>query len=123
MWKKRCIINFSRRISQNAWKIRFFWKIERKTAVQGSVQVSNTMIRFMIDYHVWAQTPDIHLILILIGRDDTHDLSVFIGYVIPNLGTSRFVHFFCAYHVIYFTKNPCAKYLILGYKRVLPIFF
>ena len=44
----------------------------------------NTMIRFMIDYHVWAQTICIHLLLILIiGRGDTHDPSVFIGYVMP----------------------------------------
>ena len=41
----------------------------------------NTMIRFMIDYHVWAQTICIHLLLILIGRDDTCDQSVFIGYL------------------------------------------
>ena len=41
----------------------------------------NAMIRFMIDYHIWAQTIRIHLLLILIGRDDTCDQSVFIGYV------------------------------------------
>ena len=41
----------------------------------------NTMIRFMINYHVWAQTICIHLLRILIGRDDTYDRSVFIGYV------------------------------------------
>ena len=34
----------------------------------------------MIDYHVWAQNICIHLLLILIGRYDTHDMSVFIGY-------------------------------------------
>ena len=38
----------------------------------------------MMDYHVWAQAICIHLLLILIGRDDTHGLSVFIGYLIPD---------------------------------------
>ena len=28
------------------------------------------------------------------------------------IGFSSIVHFICAYHVIYFTKNPRAKYII-----------
>ena len=70
------------------------------------------MFRFMMDYHVLAQIIRMHLLRILIGTDDTHDLSVFIDYVTRNLEISSSIdgHFICAYHVIYFfTRNLCAK--------------
>ena len=113
MWNKQFLSIFYWELAKTHEKYSFVEKMERKTTVQVSVQVHKTMIRFMIDYHVWAQTICIHLLLILIGGDDTHDLSVFNGYVICNLGiSSSIVHFICAYHAIYLTRNPCPKYII-----------
>ena len=104
------IINFFTENYPNRMKSTVLLENRPKNYHSGFSTSYNTMIRFMIDYHVWAQTICIYLLLILIiGRDDTHDPSVFIGYV--------WFFEYCACHAIYLTRNPCAKYIIHTLRR------